>query len=70
LIGAGSLSKLNCTKHLTGTTILDASRNNIAISSYFVKKKLPLKQCPSLPLIGLFISPFQKLRTVKMEAVR
>jgi len=69
LIGAGSLSKLNCTKHLTGTTILDASRNNIAISSFFLKK-LPLKQCPSLPLIGLFISPFQKLRTVKMEAVR
>jgi len=69
LIGAGSLSKLNCTKHLTGTTILDASRNNIAISNYL--KKLPLKQCPSLPTDpALPLSPFQKLRTIKMEAVR
>jgi len=54
LIGAGSLSKLNCTKHLTGTTILDASRNNIAISNYL--KKTPSKTVsfpppdPALPL--------------------
>jgi len=58
LIGAGSLSKLNCTKHLTGTTILDASRNNIAISSFFFKKT-PSKTMPfppSDPALPLSIS--------------
>jgi hypothetical protein len=49
LIEAGFLRELNCTKHLTGITILDVQGiTEPQVINFF--KKIPLKPCPSLPL--------------------
>jgi len=60
LIEAGLLRELNCTKHLTGITILDV-QGMTEPQAIKILKKLPLKPCPSLPLT-LYI---QKLRIPK-----